>query len=141
MVLALRDWIYFALFVAADQITKLIALFTQPHNPLFFLTWNTGAGFGILQNKNTILLLIALAVLVLLYKPLTQANGYERIAYTALAAGITGNALDRLVHGAVVDFIRIGTFPIFNVADSLISLSITFFIVHALLEWKQSKKH
>lgn len=135
MVLAARDWALMLGLVTVDQLTKWIALMYEPNNFLFHFTWNTGAGFGILQGKNTLLLIISLAVLALLWKPLTTAKGYEKLAFIVLCAGIVGNCLDRVLHGAVVDFISIGTFPVFNIADSLITVSILYLIAQSVKEW------
>lgn len=144
-----RDWFWIVFFVVLDQATKITALLTKPDNWLFQLTWNTGAGFGILQGKNWWLLALSLAVLVLILKPLRDSKGHERIAYLGLAAGIVGNSIDRVVHRAVIDFVSIGNFPVFNIADSLITLSITYLVASTLREsfssWrfhktKQAKK-
>jgi signal peptidase II len=80
------------------------------------------------------LLVISIVVLILLAKPLNETSGREKIAYLALAAGIIGNSIDRISIGAVTDFISVGTFPIFNVADSLITLSILYLVARGLKE-------
>lgn len=132
MVLNYRDSLWIAALLLTDQVTKALALLTRPNNFLFELTFNTGAGFGILQGKNTILILISIAVLVLLWKPLVTSKGRDHWAYVALVAGILGNFTDRLVHQAVIDFISIGNFPVFNVADMLITTSILYLVATAL---------
>jgi signal peptidase II len=128
MVLNTRDSLWIALLIFVDQLTKVIALITKPSNALFELTFNTGAGFGILQGRNILLILISIAVLALLWKPLVTSKGREHYAYLALVGGILGNFIDRLVHHKVIDFISIGNFPVFNIADSLITVSILYLL-------------
>lgn len=134
MVLNLRDGAIVLFLVILDQATKAWARAVEPNNILFQLTYNTGAGFGILQGKNIILLVISIIVLILLAKPLSETSGREKFAYLALGAGIIGNSIDRVSIGAVTDFISVGTFPIFNVADSLITLSILYLVARGLKE-------
>lgn len=134
MVLDKRDGVFVFILIVLDQLTKWIALVTKPHNILFDLTWNTGAGFGTLQGHNGWLLLVGIVVLAIIWKPLTESHGHEHTAYLALAAGIIGNGIDRITHHAVVDFISIASFPVFNVADSLITLSVVYLVAKALSE-------
>jgi signal peptidase II len=144
MVLALRHGALLGALVALDQGTKWLARTLHPDNALFTLVWNTGAGFGTLQNNNLLLLFIGLGAIALLLKPLFEAKGREQIAYIALIAGIIGNVLDRIIHGAVVDFISIGNFPVFNIADSLITLSILYLVAtgvqDAFRSWNYNKR-
>jgi signal peptidase II len=140
MVLTVKDYALLAVFVALDQITKVVAILTKPNNLLFEFAWNTGAGFGILPGYNWLFLLISLFVLGLIFKPMQEAKGWEKTAYVMLAAGILGNSIDRVIHQKVADFISIGSFPIFNVADSLICVSIAFLVVQGAYEL-HAKKH
>lgn len=145
MVLNAKDGILIVALVALDQITKAIARSMQPDNFIFQLAHNTGAGFGILQGKNALLLVISLIVLVLLAKPIATSSGREKTAYLCLAAGIVGNSIDRVMLGGVTDFISIGSFPVFNVADSLITLSILYLIARnmkaSFSSWNYKKKN
>ena len=134
MVLTAKDYALTLIFLIADQVTKYAAVVIKPNNILFQYTQNTGAAWGMLQGKNTWLLLLGIIVLILLWKPLKESKGHEHLAYLALYAGIIGNSVDRLVRGAVVDFISIGNFPIFNVADSLITVSILYLVATGLSE-------
>jgi signal peptidase II len=53
-----------------------------------------------------------------------------RLSYTLIIAGALGNLIDRLWLGAVTDFISVGTFPVFNFADSFISVGVVLLIWH-----------
>jgi len=132
--MVLRDWFWIIGLIAADQLTKALAYFNKPYSGLFQLTMNTGAGFGILQGKNWVLLVISLVVLVLVWRPFIESKGREHGAYLMLIAGILGNSIDRIFHAAVIDFVSIGSFPIFNLADSLITISILYLVARGLRE-------
>jgi signal peptidase II len=58
-----------------------------------------------------------------------QANTVK-IGYALIMAGALGNLIDRIWLGAVTDFISVGTFPVFNVADSCICVGVALVIWH-----------
>lgn len=87
---------------------------------------NTGIAFGMRFPPASQAAAIALAfavVLVLAYRD--ARSSWHRAGYGLILAGALGNILDRLGDGAVTDFFRVGVFPIFNVADSLITIGVT----------------
>lgn len=91
-------------------------------SPILFLTHaqNKGAAFGLLQGKA--LFLSTLAVLCLLFvftqwRKIMDKSLLVRWGVTISLAGALGNLVDRLRWGAVVDFIDLRIFPIFNIAD------------------------
>jgi signal peptidase II len=53
-----------------------------------------------------------------------QARGFERLAWALVLGGALGNAIDRLVHGYVTDFIHVHHWPVFNVADIAITVGV-----------------
>lgn len=130
-----RDYTLATLFLLADQVTKWLAVWLQPSGYLFELTRNTGASFGILPGHNLLLAGISIAALVLFWPPLTSSKGHEHLAWVTIYAGIMGNLVDRLVRGSVVDFAKIGTFPVFNVADACITLGVAYLLARAVREW------
>lgn len=84
-------------------------------------TENTGAGFGILQEYTTFLLMFGFVVLgFLLYYYSIETEFLPRFWMTLIGAGTVGNLWNRLTLGYVIDFIRVGWWPNFNVADSVI---------------------
>ena len=125
-----------------DQATKAIALHTLAYGAstpvLPFLYWtlafNTGAAFSLFQGAGTVLGLVAACVCVYLAYEIWRSRGGwpDGAVYGLILAGALGNLLDRLWHGHVVDFIHIHygwfNFPVFNVADSAISLGAAFWI-------------
>ncbi|MDR0736295.1 MAG: signal peptidase II [Zoogloeaceae bacterium] len=146
-----------AAVLAADQASKSVILAYFRHGeqlPLtgFFnltLVYNTGASFGLLANMGgwqrwlfTLLALgICLWILVMLWK-----HPRQRLQNTALAlimGGALGNVIDRLLHGAVVDFLDFHLagwhWPAFNLADSGITAGAALLILGALLEQREVK--
>ncbi|MFZ8812481.1 MAG: signal peptidase II [Thermus aquaticus] len=127
------------LLLVFDQILKLWALENLSPIPrpllgdLLYLTLvkNTGAGFGLLQDKAQILGWVSLLVGgILLY-----LLGFRRyppaftLGLSLVAAGALGNGVDRLGRGWVVDYLDLGTqipliaqFPVFNLADVCVTL-------------------
>jgi signal peptidase II len=96
---------------------------------------NSGAAFGILQGQTSFLIitsLLGLAAIVLYYVYPPMDHGLIRVALGMQLGGALGNLLDRLRFGEVTDFIDVGEFPTFNVADASISISIVAVLIFFL---------
>ena len=92
---------------------------------------NTGAAFSILENNILILIIVSISVLILVYNLSFsfKSDKLTNITFGLLYGGILGNLIDRVFYGYVRDFISIGKFPIFNVADIAIVVGIILLIV------------
>jgi signal peptidase II len=103
-------------------------------------TTNTGAAFGIGQNRSFIftgVALIAIPAIAFFNRSITPRSLLTRLCLGALLGGTLGNLVDRLRLGYVVDFVDVGVgdlrWPSFNVADSsfvvgILVLSIYLFV-------------
>ena len=101
------------------------------------LTQNTGGAWGLLPQGNLIFVgFAAVAVIALLfaYHRMQRIELLVGGAFALALGGALGNLLDRLRFGYVVDFFdaRIIHWPIFNIADSAISLGIMLLLLHFL---------
>ncbi len=89
------------------------------------LHWgNEGAAFGIFQGAGGFftVLAIVVSILILVYYPKIESGIWSlRIAMGLQLGGALGNLTDRLNIGYVNDFMSVGTFPVFNVADASIT--------------------
>lgn len=133
-----------AIVVALDQITKewvratiekytyIVPFERLGHAVLLEHVENNGAAFGILQNQNRLLIVVALVVCIaiLAYAPrIPKEQWLMRVFLGLQLGGAMGNVIDRLNHGYVTDFLRIGIpgvyyWPSFNVADSAIVVGV-----------------
>ncbi len=98
-------------------------------------TTNTGGAFGLFANQTFLLTMaavIGIAVLVLYLRYLPPRSTLLKVGLGLDLGGAIGNLIDRLRLGAVTDFIDIGFWPVFNLADSAIVVG-TFLIVFCLL--------
>lgn len=98
---------------------------------------NSGAAFGILQGQTPFLIVMSLfglgaILLYYLYPPMD--HGLIRVALGMQLGGAMGNLIDRIRLGEVTDFIDVGDFPTFNIADSSISISIVAILGFFLLQ-------
>ncbi len=103
------------------------------------LIWNIGIGFGFLSTESTIIynlvtLLIGSVVVILIYVSLISDN-FDKLIYSTIIGGATGNFYDRLYYKAVPDFIDLHYdnfhWFTFNVADIFISIGILIFIMRS----------
>ena len=120
-----------ALVFLADQFSKsLVREFLAlresiPADGFFRIshTYNTGSAFGLFQGQNSPLILaslIGVTVLVLIYYSQRRPTLLLRLSLGLQLGGAAGNLLDRVLLGRVTDFLDVGAWPIFNVADASI---------------------
>lgn len=129
-----RDFLLIQLAVLvflADQFSKylvrefLLLHESIPREGLFRVThtFNTGSIFGLFQGNNTPLILVSfvgVAVLILLYRSQRFPTGLLRLSLGLQLGGAFGNLVDRVRLGHVTDWVDIGPWPVFNVADASI---------------------
>lgn len=139
----------FALLLFLDQYTKSAIRSAlaqgQDTNIIAFIKFtyvqNTGAVWGSIPDTNAYLVwlsIIAFGLLVFFYDQFKTT--FEKIAYTLLMVGLWGNMLDRVLYGHVIDFISVGWWPVFNIADSCITVGITIYVLEALRQWRAHRK-
>jgi signal peptidase II len=93
---------------------------------------NTGAAFGLFQGYNAVFSVLAIAVslAILYYFPTIPARDIiMRITLALMFCGATGNLIDRLTVGRVTDFISVGSFAVFNIADSCITVGVVILLL------------
>ena len=97
----------------------------------FTHTFNTGSAFGLFQDQNFALILASVAgitVLTLIYQSQRQPTNLLRLSLGLQLGGAAGNLLDRLRMGHVTDFVDVGPWPIFNLADSAIVVGLILLV-------------
>jgi signal peptidase II len=92
------------------------------------LVHNRGAAFGILRNQVYLFIITAIAAVVLIYFALknNRHNKYHVVCLSLILAGAIGNLIDRLRFGYVIDFLNFYIWPVFNIADSAITIGAVF---------------
>ena len=94
-------------------------------------TQNTGAAFGILSGLVPILTAASIAILMVLllfYMRQVSPPPRQTVAIGLISGGALGNLIDRVRHGHVVDFLSVGPWPNFNIADSAITVGVLILI-------------
>jgi signal peptidase II len=94
-------------------------------------TQNRGAAFGVLSGLGPILTAASFAILsglLLLYMRQTKPLQWLTIAIGLITGGALGNLIDRVRLGHVIDFLSVGPWPNFNVADSAITVGVLILI-------------
>ena len=126
------------LVVLVDRITKIFfsdLLSLGESLPLIrnvlhmTLVHNTGIAFGLFKDQGIVFIVIPLIAVGLLifniyYYRQTNENLTRSyiIAFSLILGGAIGNLIDRIVYGYVIDFIDVRIWPVFNVADSAITI-------------------
>lgn len=142
-----------SLIIAADQWTKMLVLrvFPATGDGMVLLAGvfdirhvqNAGAAWGMLQGRQALLIVCAVAALVWMALQMKRTFLPLRLGWVTwglLAGGIIGNVIDRCYRGVVVDFIDFHCirFPTFNVADMAISVGVASLIFS---QWLQEREH
>ena len=142
------------LMVLSDYFTKALAvqhlkgIATMPViKGVFHLTYceNTGGAFSIFSGNPYLLALVSslLIVAILVYIMLKKPKSHLLlVSLSMIVAGGTGNIIDRVVQGYVVDFFdfRIINFAVFNVADIFVCLGMALLVLYVFLSEKAEKK-
>lgn len=144
----------FLLLVAADQLTKQLAVISLKGNSgtpiiknvfkLFYLE-NHGAAFGIFQEQRVPLLIITVVVLAFIgyiFSRIPHESKFRPINWilVVLAAGAVGNMIDRIINGYVVDFLyfELINFPVFNVADCYVVIGAILAVILIIFYYDDS---
>jgi signal peptidase II len=125
--------------VILDRVTKiLVQAYVAPGREIQVLphvwianTHNSGAAFG-MAPQATVLFSIASVVVsagLFLYAVRTAMGPWTGTVLGLIMGGTAGNGYDRLVHGTVTDFIALHFWPVFNVADSAITVGVVLILV------------
>lgn len=104
---------------------------------------NTGVAFGMLQGMNTVFIILGLLVslgIIYYYPSVARRDWLIRLALSMELGGAFGNLIDRFKYGYVVDFISVGNFPVFNVADSCITVGVFVLLLGVWIQEKREKK-
>ncbi|MEJ0035638.1 MAG: signal peptidase II [Gammaproteobacteria bacterium] len=145
--------------IVIDQVTKLLIVehfnYGERLNllPVLDLTlaYNTGAAWSFLAAESGwqrwmfsgLALAVAVVLVVWLKRLKARSQGLLACALSLILAGALGNVIDRIRLGHVIDFVLAywdeHAFPIFNVADSAITVGAALLLLDALLETRRSK--
>lgn len=137
-----------ALAIIADQVTKHLARsYMVPHESIsvlgnfFRLTYveNSGIAFGINFRGGspifTVTSVVATLVVIGLSWKFRHRELSLRLALALIAGGAVGNVIDRVLFGKVVDFLDFSIagfhWPVFNVADSCVTVGIMLFLYNS----------
>jgi signal peptidase II len=136
-----------AAIVAVDQLTKAWAVAALSDGPVhvigdtveFELTRNGGGAFSRFQGMTPVLAVGAIVVTVVLARVLRRTTDTILVvALTLVLGGALGNLVDRFarapgfLRGHVVDFVSVGWWPVFNVADSCVTIGAVLLILRSL---------
>jgi signal peptidase II len=133
--------------VVIDQLTKAWAVSALADGPkhlvgdlvVFDLARNSGSAFSRFQGYTPVLAVLAIVITVFLARSLRQTTDrWTLVGLVLVLGGALGNLADRLarspgfLRGHVVDFVAIGWWPVFNFADSCITIGAIILIVRTL---------
>lgn len=136
MVKKIWFWSTSLIILALDQLSKwLVALF-MPQSSIIHYVENTGAGFGILQGMTPLLALISagVALIIIIFHHRIPELRMPQIFLGMVLGGVVGNLTDRVFRGFVIDFMDLGFWPAFNVADAALTISVMGLIIYY---WKK----
>jgi len=134
------------IIVFLDQLTKYLIRMNFQLNQsvpliknIFHMTYvtNTGSAFGLFKRINPFFILFSVVVIIAIFYYLRKIAGNEKplqFAVGLLLGGTIGNLIDRILYGAVTDFIDFRIWPVFNFADSAVTISVMLLV---LILWKK----
>lgn len=129
------------LIIIIDQLTKFFVSKNMPINSsipfiknILHITYiqNRGAGFGLFQGQQLILIWISVIVIgiIFYYYDKIPADKSVQLAVGLILGGTIGNLMDRIRLSYVIDFIDFRIWPAFNIADSCITIGVILLIIY-----------
>jgi signal peptidase II len=108
-----------------------------------FVHWyNSGAAFGMFQDGNQVFKVLAFIVIgaIIYYYPQVEKEDWTlKVAMGLQMGGAAGNLIDRLIMNKVTDFLSVGTFPVFNLADASISIGVAVLLLGVWMQERRAK--
>jgi signal peptidase II len=131
------------LVIALDQVSKFFIKANMnlgqsiPDEGLFRITYSTNEGmvFGLFANQTFLITLTAIVGIaaIIIYSRYPMFNhALVRVALGLMLGGAIGNLIDRIRLGEVTDFIDVGAWPVFNLADSAVVVGVVLVIFYLL---------
>ncbi len=140
----IRFWLAAATALAFDQATKYLVATTFtpgesriaiPHLLYWTYVQNHRGAFGLFGSQAWLLVGMSVAVLAIFWFAFRDAAAQSplvRVAFGGIVGGAIGNIVDRFHYGFVVDFIDLRWWPVFNVADSCITIGVALLVLGSL---------
>ena len=128
---------FFAGFLGLNESIAVI-----PHVIHFSLVHNTGIAFGFFKDCGAVFIIIPVILTGLLiynvyyYRHSPQLSRIYIVAFSLILGGAIGNLIDRITLGYVIDFIDFRVWPVFNVADSAITIGAGIILLKCIPEAK-----
>ena len=139
-----RFWLAAIAAFVLDQFTKYVVAtnfepgesrIAIPHLLWWTYVQNHRGAFGLFGSQAWLLVAMALAVLGVFWYAFRDAAAQSvlvRVAFGAIVGGAVGNIVDRFHYGFVVDFVDLHWWPVFNVADSCITVGVALLVLSSL---------
>ncbi len=106
-----------------------------PHVLYWTYVQNHRGAFGLFGSSAWLLVGMAIVVLALFWFAFRESaarSALVRVAFGAIVGGAVGNIIDRFHYGSVVDFIDLRWWPVFNVADSCITIGVVLLFISSI---------
>ena len=99
---------------------------------------NSGAAFGLVPAGAGVFLVasVVVSIALVVYVARTPIGLWGGVVLGLILGGTIGNGFDRLVYGFVTDFVNVHFWPVFNVADSAISIGVAALLVSYVFQRK-----
>jgi len=142
-------WSIVVCLLVLDRVSKwLVIQFIPLHEsisvfPFLSLTHvlNTGTAFGLFQNAGWFFTIFAIGVSAYIIYAYRTFDMSMQVLLALVLAGALGNLVDRLIYGAVIDFVDVHVWPVFNVADSAISIAVVLLLVREFFQRERRRVH
>lgn len=139
--------------ITLDQVSKLLVVgYLEPGRSLTIIPhvlWithltNPGAAFGILKGSSQIVflsaLLLVIVTLALFYRSKFRKSYWSFAGMGMIVGGAIGNLSDRVIRGNVIDFVDLGWWPVFNLADMFIVAGVIMLVVSTFIDLRRENK-
>lgn len=132
-----------AALLTVDRLTKILIIAHPDFSRVLLSGWltlrgtkNPGVAFGVALPAPLLLLAVGMAIIALIVAAASawrQRDTYAIVCLLAVISGAAANVVDRLRYGAVIDYLDVPWFTVFNIADALITVGVGALIARVLV--------
>lgn len=133
----------FAKFLVFNNLLEGQSIEAVPKIFHITLVLNTGAAFGLFKEKNQFFIVSSFIVITLIFLYVIfdkEKDIFKQSALGLILGGAIGNLIDRLLFGHIIDFLDFRVWPVFNIADSAITVGSLLLVLRLFLLKKCSTR-
>ena len=129
------------LLIGVDQLTKYLFYNQEIWSQIFFLEPLLNDGISRWMDMPMVVIFAVSIICIWLFVYLFHKKYFTILDFSLLLAGTVWNLIDRIWLGGVRDFLSIGSFPVFNIADAFLTCGVARICIKEIFHLQKREKN